>query len=207
MELFTPGGIAKTKHASARPLFSSAKPKDFSLYSIDSIYSRDRVRTKSLRFYVWENGNQKAKRWLWYMLARLGQSSLSQREMGIGIQESKKIHKDSPNATQMKDPPSQNACRYIQRSQSRRLLQTFPGLKLLQQVLVEDQHGPALDTGPHTARTNAAEPPREPLRAVDHSEPREYGGCIQPWGTRGWHRRRRRRCRDGPRGWARRGLG
>lgn len=49
-----------------------------------------------------------------------------------------------------------------------RLPEALVFLELLQQVLVHDQHRSALNAGPHASRSDAAEPPLDPLRPVDH---------------------------------------
>ena len=46
--------------------------------------------------------------------------------------------------------------------------------ELLKQVLVHDQHSPALNASPHTAWAHATEPPRKAFRVVDHLQPGEH---------------------------------
>lgn len=55
------------------------------------------------------------------------------------------------------------------------LLSSLEGLKLLEKVLVQNQHYAALHTGPDGAWPNATEPANKAFRLVDHAEAGNHG--------------------------------
>jgi hypothetical protein len=59
------------------------------------------------------------------------------------------------------------------------LLDRHPDGELAQYDLVQEQHAPALDAGPHDTWADAPEPPADPLILVYHSQADKHGRSFQ----------------------------